>query len=235
MQMRTRKIGKLSPGRGRMLVGATALSLTIGSGVWTTGAWAKGTSTPTRASVSNLTHLRSSSTGTPPPPGASMQHSGPGEYTIRFEHPAWGPVKLVTHQNSEYSDDGTDPGPAWLTVTDASGVVRFSWRHDFLYEFGPAGTSPYDDPKDRVESPVDSLGHVFLGFNPGRYNGTIVLVPTQRGFDDLRTLPPPDDYDTRFYCTSVLDLDHDGVYEVVSPQYCEGQTYRWRGTDYVAD
>jgi len=161
-----------------------------------------------------------------------MKRTGPREYTLWFVHPTWGLVKLVTDRNSE---DGLTPGPASLTVTDAAGVVRFSWRHEDLYWFGPAGTSPYADPKDQVQSPVDTLGHIFLTFDPGRYNGVIVLVPTTTGFEDLQTLPPPDDYQTRFYCAGVVDLGHDGVYEVVEPDFCGATTYRWRGTDYVKD
>jgi hypothetical protein len=60
-------------------------------------------------------------------------------------------------------------------------------------------------------------------------------VPTKTGFEDLQTLPPPDDYQTRFYCASAVDLDHDGVYEVVEPDFCGAGTYRKHGTDYVKD
>ncbi len=167
----------------------------------------------------------------PNPQGAVAMQSGPGEYTISFVHPAWGPVKLLTHQNT----DDEYPGPASLTVTDASGATRFSWEHNFLYSFGPAGTSRSASPQDRVGSPVDRLGHIFLRFDPGRYNGVIVLVPTEAGFEDLQTLPPYDDYQTRFYCAGAADLNHDDVYEVVEPEFCGGNTYRWRGTDYVED
>lgn len=178
-----------------------------------------------------LVHDSSSSSGTRRSKLPSLEQSGPDQYTIRFVHPAWGLVELVTKWNSE---EGTG-GRASLTVTDASGVVRFSWRHEDLYWFGPAGSSRFADPMDDVRSPIDALGHIFLGFDPGRYNGVIVLVPTKTGFEDLQTLPPPDDYQTRFYCASVVDVDHDGVYEVVAPDFCEDSTYRWRGTDYLKD
>jgi hypothetical protein len=175
-----------------------------------------------------VAHFSSPSTNTAPSVLPSVERSGPGRYTIWFVHPAWGLVKLVTELTS-------DPGPASLTVTDASDVLRFFFWHEHLYAFGPAGTHPQADPQDQVRSPVDALGHIFLGFDPGRYNGVIVLVPTRDGFDDLGTLPPPDDYQTRFYCASVVDVDHDGVYEVVEPPFCGSGTYRWRGTDYVPD
>ena len=189
-----------------------------------------------------LAHLSPSPIRTPPSVLPSMERSGPGEYTIWFVHPAWGLVRLVTDQNSE---DGLDPGPASLTVKDASGTVRFSWEHEFLYSFGPAGTTPLSSPRDQVGSPVDRLGHIFLSFNPGRSNGVIVLVPTATGFQDLATLPPHDDYQTRFYCANAADPDHDHVYEVIKPKSCgctavcdpdaRKYTYRWRGSDYVED
>jgi hypothetical protein len=107
----------------------------------------------------------------------------------------------------------------------------------------PAGTRPAGSSNDRVRSPVDALGHVFLSYNPGRYNGVVVLVPTETGFDELGTLPPSDDYAGRFYCAGAADLDRDGGYEIVKPTFCgctavcppdaRGDTYRWRGTDYV--
>jgi hypothetical protein len=149
-------------------------------------------------------------------------------------------VDIVARRHSE---DG-DPGPASLTATDASGAVRFSWWNEHMYSFATAGSRPPTFGESEVPSPVDGLGHVFLDYNPGRYNGVIVLVPTDNGFDDLGTLPPaPDDYAGRFYCSAASDLDADGVYEVVEPKFCEctavcppdatAHTYRWRTTDYV--
>jgi hypothetical protein len=174
------------------------------------------------AATGALTHASSSSRETPPLSSLpAVKHTGPGQSTIWFVHPAWGLVRLVTQRNS---DDGRDPGPASLTVTDASGAVRY----------GEAD----------VRAPVDTRGNVFLDYDPGRYNGVIVLVPTETGLDDLGTLPPPpDDYAGRFYCAATTDLDADGAYEIVEPKFCEcapeclpdasRHAYRWDGADYV--
>ncbi len=190
------------------------------------------------AATGVLTHASSSA---PRSTRWSVGRTGPGEHTIWFVHPAWGPVQMVTHR---HSDDGGDPGPAWLTVTDTSGAVRFSWENEHMRWFAPAGTRTSRTGEEDVRSPVDALGHVFFDYDPGRYNGVVVLVPTPAGLDDLGTLPPPpDDYAGRFYCGGSTDLDGDGVYEIVKPRFCEcnavcdpdarGHTFRWRGPDYV--
>ena len=194
------------------------------------------------AATGALTHASSSSRETPPLSSLpAVKHTGPGQSTIWFVHPAWGLVRLVTQRNS---DDGRDPGPASLTVTDASGAVRFSWWNEHMYWFAPAGTVPTEYGEADVRAPVDVRGNVFLDYDPGRYNGVIVLVPTETGLDDLGTLPPPpDDYAGRFYCAATTDLDADGVYEIVEPKFCEcapeclpdasRHAYRWDGADYV--
>jgi len=148
---------------------------------------------------------------------------------------------LVTRLHSEDGNDG--PGPASLTVTDASGAVRLSWSNEHMYWFAPAGTLPIEYGEKDVRAPFDARGNIFVDYNPGRYNGVIVIVPTATGFDDLGTLPPPDDYAGRFYCATTTDLDADGVYEVVEPKFCEcapdclpdssAHAYRWNGRDYV--
>jgi hypothetical protein len=194
------------------------------------------------AATGALTHASSSSKEKPSLSSLpAVERTGPGESTIWFVHPAWGLVRLVTHRNS---DDGRDPGPASLTVRDASGAVKFSWWNEHMYWFAPAGTRPTDYGEDDVQAPIDERGNVFLDYNPGRYNGVVVIVPTETGLDDLGTLPPPpDDYAGRFYCAATTDLDADGVFEIVEPKFCEcapeclpeasAHTYRWNGADYV--
>lgn len=213
-------------GQGRRAGGAVSVALLVGLFAATGIIMRSGGSSTSEAPSSTL---------------PAVERTGPGESTIWFVHPAWGLLTAVTHRNS---DDGRDPGPASLTVRDSSGVVRFSWENEHMYWFGPAGSRPSRSGEDDVRSPVDALGHVFLDYDPGRYNGVVVLVPTEAGFDELATLPPtPDDYAGRFYCAGSTDLDGDGVYEIVKPKFCEctavcepdakAHTYRWRGTDYI--
>lgn len=187
-----------------------------------------GTSSPT-------TEITTSTTAQPRE--ATFESTAPGEWTISFDHPTWGRARLITRQATP--DDST-LGPASMTVLDESGAEVYSYHNDGMYSFRPAGSTA-----DALLDPFDALGHIFIDFNPGRYNGLIVLKPTPDGFADFETLPPSDGYSTRFYGARVIDDDGDGTYEVEVTNYdcvptCAGGSatttiYRWSGSDYVAD
>jgi hypothetical protein len=150
---------------------------------------------------------------------------------IDFDHPVWGPSALVLWRVAHPFEAGVSV--CQLVAFDASGAER--WRG----EFEACGSDL------RPASPTaDAAGHLFVLFNPGRYDGTIVLAPTADGFADFATLPVGDDYNTRFYSSRVADVDGDGRLEVLVetndcvPDCAGGSTttvtYRWNGTDYVA-
>lgn len=172
------------------------------------------------------------------PPAEVVTNSGPGEYTVEFTHPSLGRMRLVTKRNGA---EGTQSGPASITVTDRFGVVRYSYSIDLLYELAPARLRP-DPTAEGPMDPVDSTGNVFIDYNPGRYNGVIVLRPTEIGFDDLGTAWA--DTGTRFYSAVIVDRDGDGQFEIeqatndCEPSCGEGTTtvkvFRWNGTDYAA-
>lgn len=147
--------------------------------------------------------------------------------TVEFEHPSWGSSTLVTL--------GPVPGTFdyAMYVIDAFGDIV--WDHEF-------GSPWY---KLEPNAPVtDSTGHLFIDFDPGRYNGIIVLKPIAGGFEDFDTLPPYGEYNTRFYYADAVDSDGDGVLDIeVSENDCDPScaggsvtsvTYRWDGTDYRA-
>lgn len=142
---------------------------------------------------------------------------------VAFDHPTWGASNLVT--------SGIEGGDYELEVVDANGSVV--WSHQF-------GTNWYElAPNDPA---TDDTGHLFIDFNPGRYNGIIVLAPVEDGFEDFDTLPPYGDYNTRFYYADALDADGDGTVEVevndndCNPSCAEGAitstVYEWDGDDY---
>lgn len=119
---------------------------------------------------------------------------------------------------------------ALLDVVDASGSVV--WSHPF-------GTKWYELAVN--EPAIDDTGHLFVNFNPGRYNGVIVLAPIEDGFEDFGTLPDYGDYNTRFYYAEAVDPDEDGTLEVeVSENDCipscadgsiTSTLYTWDGED----
>ena len=155
----------------------------------------------------------------PRPPGSETGR-------VSFSHPTWGASTLVT----------TVLAPEWggfLHVVDAGGTVRWSRA---VTEVFPGELRPHAPD-------ADALGHLFVTFDPGRYDGVIVLRPVAGGFEDFGTLPPPGEYATRFYSARAVDLDGDGRLEVVvqlndcHPSCAEGRvtetTYAWDGTDYA--
>jgi hypothetical protein len=97
------------------------------------------------------------------------------------------------------------------------------------------------------DSPAtDSTANVFLTYNPRRYNGVLVLVPTNDGFKD------PGWSDTKYgshydgkraYYADLQGPDADGRYTIIkSRNDCHpdcaggtitGQTLHWNGSDYT--
>lgn len=194
-----------------------------------------------RISSSWLSHYAATDAASADPENARQDLSGEVFYemgicaarcdltgSFRFEHPTWGSSTMHTLLHEDVN--GVGPGEAHLVALDKSRQV--AWRYD-SYRFMQL---------DPAIPSVDSVGHLFFDFNPGRLNGVIVLAPTFNGFEDFDTLPPPDQYRTRFYGATVVDVDSDGQNEVLfDPDSCANsctpaelapEVYRWTGSGY---
>lgn len=158
--------------------------------------------------------------------------------TIEFDHPSWGLSYLVTTEAADGSG-----GEATITALDARGEVRWSYRNTSMYAMSPVGTpDSYSGIDPLVDRAVDANGHLFVLYNPGRYNGIIVLAPTQDGFEDFGTLPAPDDYQGVFYYAEVIGETTDGAFIIEGSANdcipsCAGGTvtsvqYTYDGSDY---
>ncbi|GAA0909013.1 hypothetical protein [Virgisporangium aurantiacum] len=145
---------------------------------------------------------------------------------VDFDHPTWGPSRLLTTTSLNEIDREAN-----IVVLDATGRMRWHhWGGDW-FELAPA------------QPARDKTGHIFLNYNPGRYNGVIVLRPSPQGFDNFESLPPENDYQSRFYSASLQDENGDGTYEIDSaindcdPNCAEGtinhKIYRWNGRTYA--
>lgn len=152
--------------------------------------------------------------------------------SVTIMHPVWGATRLVTSLP-------VSSGPGSIIAYDMDGAILWSWYSEFQYTLEPWGTTS-GTPS------VDAAGHVFFRFNPGRYDGVIILVPTSDGFDDFGSLPAADgSTEGRFYSADVVDDNGDGIYEVVvatndcNPDCAGGSTtfatYRWDGIDFRLD
>lgn len=139
----------------------------------------------------------------PPTNGNQLMDIGgceiPCEITgsVKFDHPTWGPSTLLTAEASS----GGGLTIAYIAVVGFNGALTWS-RESTVYSVAPADT------------PTDSTGHVFLTYNPRRYDGVIVLSPVENGFNFFESLPAEDDYLGRFYNAAVADTDDDGVLEI---------------------
>ncbi len=125
-------------------------------------------------------------------------------------------------------------GPRFPTVTatvDATGQMVYSWQAVEQYEtFGFAGTNDGAE----VSSPVDGRGNVLFVWNPGRFNGVSLLVPTTDGFTDSAV--------AGYYYADPIDVEGDGLYELRQNfQICEptcaggiyySYTWTWDGTQF---
>ncbi len=148
-----------------------------------------------------------------------------------FTHPTWGRVTLVVAM----SDDGMGTRVSDLIVfNDQHRVV---WRKDYQ--------SGWDEGS--VANPaMDSTGNLFVNFNPGRYNGVIILRPVPGGFKDFATLPDTDSgYAERFYSARLVYDSATNTYTVRSeindctPSCADGTIhvtlYHFNGQDYVPE
>jgi len=118
-------------------------------------------------------------------------------------------------------------------LIDASGHKVWDFKaDDQLWDLKPA------------PSAVDKIGHIFINYDPGRYNGVIVLGPIGHGFDDFGSFPSGSDPASwRFYDAVASDTDGNGTFVIdVSQQSCVpdcasgGIThvlFRWDGSEYV--
>jgi hypothetical protein len=142
---------------------------------------------------------------------------------VSFDHPTWGRSTLITTISS------TDTPDANIVVLDSSGRVRWQHHAGAWYELKLA-----DPPRDKT-------GHILIRFNPGRYDGVIILQPAPDGFMSFGTLPVTGDYESRFYSATLIN--NHGVYEVdkavndCNPSCADGTVthtiFRWNGKDYV--
>lgn len=88
--------------------------------------------------------------------------------TADITHPAWGPTRIFAVKSTTGS---SSTGPACLVAMDAQGV---RWSH--------AEQDSHTEVWKFASPATDSTGNTFVIYNPGRYDGVIVLVPTADGF-----------------------------------------------------
>ncbi len=195
--------------------------------------------TTVEASTSSSATVAPTSTAPATPPTSATRDvaiPGGGSRTVEVDHPSWGAVRVVVTA----AGDGHAPGPAAIQIFDSHGEVRFAYRSEFMYEFDLVGGGGRGEAEG-LAGPVDGAGHVFIRYNPGRYDGVIVLGFVDDGVDDFGTLPSGTS-SGRFYAGRTIDVDADGIYEVETsvndckPGCARGSVtrtnYWWNGSSY---
>ncbi|OBA81130.1 hypothetical protein A9W99_14840 [Mycobacterium sp. 1164966.3] len=164
-----------------------------------------------------------------PPPDAGCQ----GDVTAHRDigHPSLGTVRLLLMLTAtkQVSDHGcvvavADTGKAIIAIPlDIEG-----------------NSLAFADPV------TDSTGNAFVTYNPGRYDGVLVLVPTPSGFQDPGWSTPGIHYVGKraYYDAKPQGPGPDGKYTIVQSRNdcepdCAGGTItnkvlHWDGKDYVA-
>lgn len=214
------------------LAGGVAIANAVQSPVRTAELVPAGTPTP---GMQESSPSRSSTPSSPRPAATPRPTTASGGVTLR--DPVWGSLTVTTtvdgHDPSSGSGCGND---VRLRVVDAQGVVRL--HREWTWGCGTLG------PNGPVS---DGTGNVFLRYNPGRYDGVIILRGAGGRIEDFGTLPPSGHAYLGSgpfgYYASTTDKGGDGVLEV--EQYsndctpsCAGGTitskvFVWNGKRYV--
>ncbi|MGU3292409.1 hypothetical protein [Williamsia sp. M5A3_1d] len=152
---------------------------------------------------------------------AGMKVAGSGDIT----HPSWGPTRVFA-----MIGNGLGPQDACLIAVDGNNRVRWSF------------VDGNGESRWGVASPAtDSTGNLFVTYNPGRYDGVIVLHPTASGFAPIGTTYSDGPF--RYYHAELQGPGASGQYTIkqsnndCNPACANGtitsKILRWNGTDYV--
>lgn len=148
-----------------------------------------------------------------------------------INHPTLGPVRIFLILKSEY---GTGSRGCIAAIT-AAGAVLPAIPLDVLETFGFANPA------------TDSTGNTFINYNPGRYDGVLVLIPNAGGFEDIGWANASGTHFMgrhAYYYAELVGPGPNGQYTIrqshndCTPDCATGTTttqdLRWDGTDYVA-
>jgi hypothetical protein len=190
----------------------------------------------------------SSASAPPPPPGTSQSASATpvvlpdvppassgceGTVTAHhdIQHKTLGAVRVFIFLNTS-ARSGSE---GCIVVVASSGKVLPAIPVDAKQKFGFANPA------------TDATGNTFVTYNPGRYDGVLVLIPNADGFDDIGW----DDRSSRqhyygkraYYYAELVGPSANGQYTIRQSRNdctpsCSGgtvttQDLHWNGSDYV--
>lgn len=164
-----------------------------------------------------------------PPAGlcTATQVTSKADYT----HPHLGPMRLFTLTRGDNTAAISNDGCIVAVPADGAPIVIVVDVHG--------------DELTLADPVSDATGNAFVNYNPGRYNGVDILVPTTTGFEPLtkHQSKKPTTGVRDFYSAELKGPGADGRYTIeqssndCQPACASGtitkQTFVWNGSDYV--
>ncbi|OLT36423.1 hypothetical protein BJF84_10420 [Rhodococcus sp. CUA-806] len=161
-----------------------------------------------------------------PPVGSGCP--GTVSNTADIEHPTLGTVRAFLVLPD---DDGPMVGCVAFATIGGS-------------EIPPVTVGVYGDAFQFADPPTDSTGNTFVTYNPGRYDGVLVLIPTADGFEDPGVSGNEFSGRLAYYYAELEGPGSNGQYAIrQSSNDCEpdcaggtitDELLTWNGQEYVA-
>jgi hypothetical protein len=177
-------------------------------------------------SVSTISKLPATGLPDVPPPSPDCKGSVQAHQDI--PHPSLGTVRLFLILDSNQ----VGPKIGCVAAVASNGMAL------------PAITVDVGGDSLNFANPVtDSTGNAFVKYNPGRYDGVLVLVPIPTGFEDIGWGDTHYQGKRAYYYAKLEGPGSDGRYTIrqytndCTPGCAAGtvtsQVLHWNGTDYV--
>jgi hypothetical protein len=147
-----------------------------------------------------------------------------------IRHPELGAVRVFLVRRSTLAD----PAGCVAAVTGGGRALA------------SADVDIYENELHFATPATDATGNTFVTYNPGRYDGVLVLVPNADGFEDIGWSDTTEHYSGgrfAYYHARLAGPGEDGRYTIVrsenscTPSCAQGvttqATLRWNGHDYL--
>jgi hypothetical protein len=147
-----------------------------------------------------------------------------------IRHPELGAVRVFLVRRSTFPD----PTGCVAAVTGSGRALA------------SADVDIYENELHFADPATDATGNTFVTYNPGRYDGVLVLVPNADGFEDIGWSDTTSHYSGgrfAYYHARLAGPGEDGRYTIVRsenscvPSCAQGVTtqvtLRWNGHDYL--
>jgi hypothetical protein len=181
--------------------------------------------------TSGSTQAKPSPASFPPSPPAAARCAGKVLDHRDIQHPDLGAVRVYLVRRS-----ATDDPTGCVAAVTGSGRTLASTDVDI-----------YENDLHFADPATDATKNTFVIYNPGRYDGVLLLVPNADGFEDIGWSDPAAEHYSggrfAYYNARLAGPGKDGRYTIIksenscNPSCAEGATakvtLRWNGHEYL--